>query len=174
MVTTDNNSSFEHPREFRAARNCAEECARAPVPGCMMSQAQITAGPDNAGQGRVIYRVQWSVPLSCEVGGRMSALLRVLIVDDESLARMRLAHLVNELSNPWSVVGQCADALEALKWLDRHGRGGTASCSTSRMPGILADLASRLRPADLPAVCVVFVTAHPEHVLTAELEAVTI
>lgn len=102
----------------------------------------------------------------------MSALLRVLIVDDESLARMRLAHLVNELSEPLvTVVGQCADALEALKWLDHH----EVDCILLdiQMPGISGvDLASRLRRLpNSPAV--VFVTAHPEHALTAfELEAV--
>ena len=38
----------------------------------------------------------------------MSALLRVLIVDDESLARMRLAHLVNELSERYDLPGTYA------------------------------------------------------------------
>ena len=101
----------------------------------------------------------------------MSALLRVLIVDDESLARMRLAHLVNELSEPLvTVVGQCADALEALKWLDHH----EVDCILLdiQMPG--ADgmrLAERIR--QMPRVpAIVFVTAHVEHALRAfEVEA---
>src|ERR1043165_9273379 len=98
--------------------------------------------------------------------------LRVLLVDDEELARMRLRGLVDECPVPrCSVVGEAANATQALVWLqsqecdlmllDVHmpGRDGT-------------QLAAELRQrAQAPAV--VFVTAHAEHALKAfDLEAV--
>jgi len=48
--------------------------------------------------------------------------LRVLVVDDEELARMRLKSLVNECAEPRvSVVGEAANAAQALVWLTtRH------------------------------------------------------
>lgn len=98
--------------------------------------------------------------------------LRVLLVDDEELARLRLRSLVGECANPKAqVVGEAANATQALVWLqsqtcdlmllDIHmpGRDGT-------------QLAAELQQlADPPAV--VFVTAHAEHALKAfDLEAV--
>ena len=98
--------------------------------------------------------------------------LRVLIVDDEDLARLRLRGLVAECSDPPAqVVGEAANVTQALAWLadqqcdllllDVHmpGRDGT-------------QLAAELRQrADAPAV--VFVTAHAEHAVRAfDLDAV--
>jgi two-component system, LytTR family, response regulator AlgR len=98
--------------------------------------------------------------------------LRVLVVDDESLARMRLAQLVAECPDPHArVVGEAANAQQALAWLDAH------ECDLLlldiHMPG--ADgtqLAAQLRQRpQRPAI--VFVTAHAEHALAAfELDAV--
>src|SRR2546423_4167264 len=98
--------------------------------------------------------------------------LRVLLVDDEELARVRLRSLVDECPQPrCNVVGEAANATQALVWLqsqecdllllDVHmpGRDGTQ---------LAAELRQRPQP---PAI--VFVTAHAEHALKAfDLEAV--
>ncbi|MEO7057338.1 MAG: DNA-binding response regulator, partial [Caldimonas sp.] len=47
--------------------------------------------------------------------------LRVLVVDDEELARMRLKSLVGECLEPAvTVVGAAANAAQALVWLTQH------------------------------------------------------
>ena len=98
--------------------------------------------------------------------------LRVLLVDDEELARFRLRGLVNECLVPKAaVVGEAASVQQALVWLAAHacdvvlldiampGRDGTQ---------LAAEL--RGRPA---APAVVFVTAHTQHALKAfDLDAV--
>ena len=102
----------------------------------------------------------------------MSPELRVLLVDDESLARLRLRSLLVECTTPVvSVVGEAADAAQALSWL------AVQRCDLVlldiHMPGLDGmDLARRLREQpDPPAI--VFVTAHAEHALHAfELDAV--
>jgi two-component system, LytTR family, response regulator AlgR len=97
--------------------------------------------------------------------------LRVLIVDDESLARLRLRQLVGECPEPRAVVaGEAPDAAQALAWLEAH------DCDVLlldvQMPGadgtqLAALLRARARP---PAI--VFVTAHAQHAVKAfELEA---
>jgi two-component system response regulator AlgR len=98
--------------------------------------------------------------------------LRVLLVDDEELARLRLRGLVHDCVEPKaSVVGEAANAVQALAWL------ATQACDLLlldvQMPGRdgtqLADEVRRL--PDPPAV--VFVTAHAQHALRAfDLEAV--
>lgn len=98
--------------------------------------------------------------------------LRVLVVDDEELARMRLKSLVGECSEPpVTVVGEAANAAQALVWLT------TRQCDLVlldvQMPGRDGtQLAAELRLRN-PAPAVVFVTAHAEHALKAfDLEAV--
>ena len=98
--------------------------------------------------------------------------LRVLVVDDEELARLRLRSLVAECPSPVAVVaGEAANATQALAWLAAN------ECDLVlldiRMPGRdglhLAEDLARLAPA--PAV--VFVTAHADHALEAfDLHAV--
>jgi two-component system response regulator AlgR len=93
--------------------------------------------------------------------------LTVLIVDDEPLARLRLASLVGELEAPrCTVAGEVASAAEALAWLERHP-GCDVLLLDIQMPGASGlELAARLRiRADAPAV--VFVTAHAQHALQA-------
>jgi two-component system response regulator AlgR len=93
--------------------------------------------------------------------------LTVLIVDDEPLARRRLAMLLGEVSEPrCTVAGEAATAAEALAWLDRHP-GCDVLLLDIQMPGTSGmELAARLRTrADAPAV--VFVTAHAQHALQA-------
>jgi two-component system response regulator AlgR len=103
----------------------------------------------------------------------LSPPLSVLIVDDEQLARLRLASLLRELSADLALahIGEAADAAQALAALAAH------PCEVVlldvQMPGIDGtQLAARLRA--LPrAPSVVFVTAHAEHALAAfELDAV--
>jgi two-component system, LytTR family, response regulator AlgR len=103
--------------------------------------------------------------------------LRVLLVDDEELARMRLRSLVEDCLEPLcEVVGEAANATQALVWL------ATRECDVLlldvRMPGRDGlQLAEELRAAASTSTsrppAVVFVTAHAEHALKAfDLDAV--
>jgi len=98
--------------------------------------------------------------------------LKVLIVDDEELARMRLRGLVTDNPEPRAqVVGEAANAAQALVYLAE--RGCDVVLLDIQMPGRDGmQFAGELRAmANPPAV--VFVTAHAEHALRAfELEAV--
>jgi two-component system, LytTR family, response regulator AlgR len=95
-----------------------------------------------------------------------AASLRVLLVDDEDLARLRLRTLVGDCPDPVaSVVGEAGNAAQALVWL------ATNECDVLlldvRMPGrdgvqLAEELRTRARP---PAI--VFVTAHAEHAVRA-------
>jgi two-component system, LytTR family, response regulator AlgR len=93
-------------------------------------------------------------------------MLRVLIVDDETLARARLAALVAECTEPRSqVVGQSASAQQARQWLSEYE--ADVVLLDIQMPGQtgIALAAELQRRPDAPAV--VFVTAHAEHALAA-------
>ncbi len=104
--------------------------------------------------------------------GAPSNALRVLVVDDEELARLRLRGLVDECPLPRAnVVGEAANVSQALVWL------ATQQCDVLlldiQMPGRDGtQLAAELRGQDRsPAV--VFVTAHAEHAVKAfDLDAV--
>src|SRR5436190_7357092 len=98
--------------------------------------------------------------------------LKVLVVDDEELARVRLRSLVNDCAQPKAaVVGEAANATQALVWLQSQ------SCDLLlldiHMPGRDGtQLAAELRQLAQPPA-VVFVTAHAEHALKAfDLDAV--
>ena len=102
----------------------------------------------------------------------MTAALRVLLVDDEELARLRLRGLVNDCIEPHAeVVGEAANAGQALAWLASN------ACDLLlldvQMPGRDGmQLAAELRQMPQPPA-IVFVTAHAEHALRAfDLEAV--
>ena len=102
----------------------------------------------------------------------MTAGLRVLLVDDEELARLRLRGLVNDCVEPQAeVVGEAANAGQALAWLASN------PCDLLlldvQMPGRDGmQLAAELRQMPQPPA-IVFVTAHAEHALRAfDLEAV--
>lgn len=98
--------------------------------------------------------------------------LRVLLVDDEPLARLRLRQLLAQCAEPAAtVVGEASHSREALDLLS------TQPCDALlldiRMPGTDGlQFAQRLATV-LPAPAVVFVTAHEEHARAAfDLEAV--
>jgi two-component system, LytTR family, response regulator AlgR len=102
----------------------------------------------------------------------LSRALRVLIVDDEVLARARLRTLLGDCKSPAVLIeGEAANATQAIEQLRRQPVD--VVLLDIHMPG--ADgmtLAATLRT--LPqAPAVVFVTAHAEHAVQAfELEAV--
>jgi two-component system, LytTR family, response regulator AlgR len=101
-------------------------------------------------------------------------MIRVLIVDDEALARSRLAALVRECPEPaCEVAAECANARQVVEWLAEHEGQADVVLLDIQMPGALGtELAADLKR--LPrAPAVVFVTAHAEHALAAfDLEAV--
>ena len=99
-------------------------------------------------------------------------MIKVLIVDDEELARLRLRGLVNDCAEPKAtVVGEAANAAQAIEFL------AAQTCDVLlldiHMPGLDGmQLAAQLRQRPAPPA-VVFVTAHAEHALRAfDLEAV--
>ena len=97
--------------------------------------------------------------------------LRVLLVDDEPLARLRLRTLLDaETAVPTTVVGEAGDTESALAFL--QGAAVDLLLLDIRMPGRDGlRLARVLRLLPQPPA-VVFVTAHAEHALMAfELEA---
>ncbi len=106
----------------------------------------------------------------------MNGALRVMVVDDEPLARLRLKTLLSQSECPNVVVAEAGDARQALAALNPND--GTAPPAVDlvlldiQMPGPDGlRLAERLRTLPSPPA-VVFVTAHAGHALQAfELEA---
>ena len=96
----------------------------------------------------------------------MTDALRVLLVDDEALARARLRVLLAECTNPVAtVVAEASNATQAMALMGQHGVD--AVLLDINMPGTDGRaLAARLR-ALVPAPAIVFVTAHAEHALQA-------
>ena len=96
--------------------------------------------------------------------------LRALLVDDEPLARQRLAAMLARLDTPVDVVGALGDAGSALAWLEANPGQADVCFLDIQMPGPDGlRLAARLaeRAAHQPMPDVVFVTAHTEHALQA-------
>ena len=93
--------------------------------------------------------------------------LRVLIVDDEPLARLRLRQLVADCGDPPAdVAGEAADASQALAWL--KDRACELLLLDINMPGadgthLAAELKRRAAIHGAPPV--LFVTSHPPHAL---------
>jgi two-component system, LytTR family, response regulator len=89
--------------------------------------------------------------------------LRVLIVDDESVARRRIRRLLAAEPDV-SIVGECADGASALSAIAKN-RPDVAFLDV-QMPGLDGfGVVRSLTPAELPAI--VFVTAHDRYALRA-------
>ena len=98
--------------------------------------------------------------------------LKVLIVDDEDLARLRMRSLLADCASPAAeVAGEAGSAAEALHWL--AGNDADLVLLDINMPGLDGlQLAERLRASAHPPR-IVFVTAHASHALKAfEIDAV--
>jgi two-component system, LytTR family, response regulator AlgR len=102
----------------------------------------------------------------------MNTPLRILLVDDEPLARLRLRTLLQEMASlPLQIVGEAGDAQQAMDLL--RVQPCDLVLLDIRMPGRDGlQLADALRRLPQPP-SVVFVTAHGSHALHAfELDAV--
>ena len=92
---------------------------------------------------------------------------RILIVDDEPPARMRMRQLLADIAGdfPHQIVGEAADGIEALERLNAAPADiALIDIRMPRMDGL--ELARQL--AGLPqAPAIVFVTAHDDHALQA-------
>ena len=102
---------------------------------------------------------------------RESGRMRVLIVDDESLARTRLANLLGDSALPDLLIHQATDAPQAMALLQKERYD--LLLLDIQMPGAngLA-LAKEIRALPQPPH-IVFITAHPGHALQAfDLDAV--
>lgn len=100
--------------------------------------------------------------------------MKLLIVDDEPLARLRLRTLLDDLGQPaWQVVAEAADSEQALQTL-RDQPADVVLLDIGlpgRNPQVGLQLATALKALPQPPA-VIFVTAHAEHALAAfELEA---
>lgn len=98
--------------------------------------------------------------------------LRVLLVDDESLARSRLTTLLGDCLAPSAVVAaEAADSVQAMRAL-KLGTFDVVLLDI-RMPGMDGVTLAKTIAALPQPPAVVFVTAHAEHAVQAfELEAI--
>ena len=98
--------------------------------------------------------------------------LKILVVDDEALARSRLRTLLGDCTAPPAVVAaEAADAVQAMSALQRQSFD--AVLLDIHMPGTDGMALARIIAALPQPPAVVFVTAHSGHAVQAfELEAV--
>lgn len=100
----------------------------------------------------------------------MSASLKVVLIDDEPLARARMRTLLSQADASCEVVGEFGESVAALMWLreqDDLGQSPDMVLLDIQMPGLDGMvLAARLRDMRTPPA-VVFVTAHAEHAVRA-------
>ena len=87
--------------------------------------------------------------------------VKVLVVDDESLARTRLCSLLADCTQPSAqVLGEAANAVQAMEFLQHHDVD--VVLADIHMPGMDGlSLAQTLRARSHP-VAVVFITAYAD------------
>jgi two-component system, LytTR family, response regulator AlgR len=91
--------------------------------------------------------------------------VKIVVVDDEALARQRMVSLILELGEPYEVVGEAATGEEALAVSQQFE--ADLILMDIRMPGMDGlEAASRLAEVEFPPT-VVFTTAYEEHALQA-------
>ncbi len=91
--------------------------------------------------------------------------MKILVVDDEPLARARLSRLVEELGAPYELAGELANGAEALRRCEADPVD--LVLLDIRMP-VMSGLEAAQRLASLPEPpAVIFVTAFAEHALEA-------
>ncbi|MGV6827683.1 MAG: LytR/AlgR family response regulator transcription factor [bacterium] len=91
--------------------------------------------------------------------------MRILVVDDEQLARHRLIALLKELGEPYEVVAEAENGDDALVLADQQQVD--VVLLDIQMPGISGlEVARKLTTQPLPPA-VIFTTAYEEHALTA-------
>lgn len=88
--------------------------------------------------------------------------LRVLIADDEPLARQRLTRLLQAMTGV-EMAGECEDGAQVLKWVEQGGID--VVLLDVQMPGLSGTEALSLWPKDGPKV--IFCTAHDTHAVKA-------
>lgn len=92
--------------------------------------------------------------------------LRVLVVDDEALARSRLRTLLGDCNMPSAqLVAEAAHANQALDLL--RGERFDVALMDIHMPGMDGLALARTLQAAVHAPAIIFVTAHAEHALEA-------
>lgn len=90
--------------------------------------------------------------------------LRILIADDEQLARRRLVRLLGELPGV-EVIGECASGQEVLAAVAGDEAAIDVVLLDIRMPGLSGIEVGALFPEDGPDI--IYTTAHGEHALEA-------
>ena len=102
----------------------------------------------------------------------MTAVLRVLLVDDESLARARLRSLLSDCKSPPACVdGEAANAAQALEQMRRQAFD--VALLDINMPGADGLTLAQAINSQAQPPALVFVTAHAQHAVNAfELDAV--
>jgi two-component system response regulator AlgR len=100
----------------------------------------------------------------------MSDNMKVVVIDDEPLARLRIQSLLKQTGVALDVIAEFGEPVTALNWLreqDVSGQGPDLVLLDIQMPGLDGMvLAARLRDLVRPPA-VVFLTAHAEHALRA-------
>lgn len=91
--------------------------------------------------------------------------MKILIADDEKLARIRLHHLIKEIGNNMHVVAEAKNGTEALqKWSASQADAILMDIRMPEMDGL--ETASRLAEMATPPT-VIFTTAYDEHAIQA-------